>query len=288
MDHIIIELDDVVSNSNVKPFKNILAPPKERVTKKKAAAAAAGTVAPTKTLENTQFYLFSAQVNGTKFYKIGETGDNDTYHSKGRYCPWQDYVGILQIQHYGRVIERLLKVHLRESYKKSEWYVNCEAKLDAFERALVLNDALQLETPIPMTHVSEFEKSFTGRHKATLDDYLKLFRVRYRSHLYVLTAENIGLPLRELAVAKFRFTPGAPVAAAASSSTASTAAPAAPAAPPSSPAPARPAGRSNGTLAASVVLDGDDDDDDEESENDDDEASSDSESTSSGKKSNEK
>lgn len=255
MDHIIIELDDVVSNANVKPFKNILKPPKERTSKKVRSA---------KTLENTRFYLFSAEVNGAKFFKIGETGDNDTYHSKNRYCPWQEYKGVLQVQHYGRVFERLLKVHLRESYKKSEWYVNCEPKLVALERALALNEVLQPETPIPMTNVTEFEKSFTGRHKSTLDDYLKLFRVRYRSHVYVLTSANIELPMRELAVAQFRDT-----AAAAATMGPVPRAPtaAAPAAPPPSPAP-QPRAASSSLAASAVVVvangDTDDDDDDEE------------------------
>jgi hypothetical protein len=269
MDHIIIELDDIVSNTNVKPFKNILKPPKERTSKKVRSA---------KTLENTRFYLFSAEVGGAKFFKIGETGDNDTYHSKGRYCPWQEYKGVLQVQHYGRVIERLLKVHLRESYKKSEWYVNCEPKLVAFERALALNEVLQPETPIPMTNVTEFEKSFTGRHKSTLDDYLKVFRVRYRSQLYVLTSANIELPMRELAVARFRDT-SAPVTLGPVPR-----APAAPAAPPPSPVPVPRSASSS--LAASVVLNGDEGDDDDD--DDDEEAEESSSSSHSSEKSNEK
>jgi len=253
MRFVVIELDDFVANSNVKPFKNILKEP----------AARSNSHGRKKTLFGTWFYLFRADVGANHYYKIGETADPATYHSKNRYCPWQDYQGLIQVQHYGRVLETLMKAYLRRNYKDSEWYIDCADKLDAFERALMLNEAYQPETPVAMAYVASFERSFTGKHKTTLDDYLSLFRVRYKGKVYVLTERNIELPLRQLAVdahLDLDLADGAP---------------AAPAVAPAKTAPALPAkARSaSSSLSASAVLSNGDDDDDDEDESEEEESS---------------
>ena len=206
-DYVIIDLDALATNANVKPFKNALNPIKARSNKKGRES---------KTLESAFFYVFTADVGDTRYLKIGETGNDDTYHSKERYCPWQEYRGMLQVQHYGTVIERLMKAYLRTNYKKSEWYHSSDGKMKTFLLALERNAAYQPETPIPMTNVGAFQHSFTGKYKATLDDYLSVFRASYKGKLYVLNSENLQLPIRELAVDKWRYsdavTPAAPAA----------------------------------------------------------------------------
>jgi hypothetical protein len=208
--YVVIDLEPLVKNGNSKPFKTVLNAPNPK-----------DTGGEKKTLFNTFFYCFGAAADGTTYYKIGETFSENTYHSKKRFCPFIDYEGLFQIHHYGKLFQKLIGCYLRLSFKESEWYTNCKKQLNELVDALNANEHFQPEKPRVMTNVKAFATAFTGRHKSTLDDYLSLFRVRYKGALYRLCEANVAQRLTIITSKEYLVegTPTAPAPPADESST---------------------------------------------------------------------
>ena len=232
--YVVIDLD-AYGNVNKAPFKNALAPPKEKAGRKP------------KTLFGTFLYAFRATVDGTTYWKIGETYDPASYHSKKRFCPMIEYSGVLQILHFGRPLEMLVHAYLDSavgrSYKGSEWYAAAGPALEALVAAMRANPAYLEETPHVMVGVdNDYPVAFTcGAGAKTVEPYLSLFRVTHRGRRYRLCAANLSLPIRLMAAPDYLDEPPTPRADA-----------------PAPAAPAAPAARTS--LSASVVLDGSDSD----------------------------
>jgi hypothetical protein len=177
-------------NRSQKPFSKVLQPLKP----------ARGT----KTRENAFVYVFSAKCDGKTYWKVGNTSDVDTYHSKNRFCPFVQYDGALQVHGHGTLLERLLGRYLVGQFKASEWYYGCESQIDAFVEALSANAHFQKERPHVMKNVELFNKAFIGSHPSTVDNYLSLFRIEDSDgRLYKLTDANIELSLAQMLVPAF-------------------------------------------------------------------------------------
>jgi hypothetical protein len=123
-----------------------------------------------KTRENAFAYIFSAKCDGKTYWKVGNTGSADTYHSKNRFCPFVQYDGALQVLGHGTLVERLLGRYLRGQFKDSEWYFDAGEQIDAFVAALENNARFQKERPHAMKNVEAFNRAFIGVHGATIDD----------------------------------------------------------------------------------------------------------------------
>lgn len=188
-DYVIIEVA-ALGNRRRQPFKNVLKEPKTKRGQK--------------TRRSTFLYLFKTKHEGTVYTKLGNSSDVKTYGSKDRYCPMLDYEGWLQVLQFGAMLERLMKAYLRSNYKQSEWYVNCEAKLEAFLAALRANAHFQTERPYDILNVAPFPRAFTARHGGAENEYLSLFRVRDTDgRLYRLTRANIELSVAAMLKPEF-------------------------------------------------------------------------------------
>jgi hypothetical protein len=177
-------------NRSQKPFSKVLQPLKP----------ARGT----KTRENAFVYVFSAKCDGKTYWKVGNTSDVDTYHSKNRFCPFVQYDGALQVLGHGTLLERLLGRYLCGQFKASEWYFGPEAQIDAFISALENNERFQKDRPHVMKNVEAFNRAFIGVSGATIDDYLSLFRIEDSDgRLYKLTEANVELSLAHMFVPAF-------------------------------------------------------------------------------------
>jgi hypothetical protein len=168
----------VFGRGNSIPFKNVL----------RELKPAKGT----KTRKGSFMYIFSATHDGTTYWKVGNTGDASTYHSKNRFAAMLEYNGYLQVLQYGTLFERLLHCYFTENYKSTEWYVHCDERLEALVGALRTNEHFQEERPLDMVNILPFEMAFTGRYGSHIDDYLSLFRVRdEHGRLYRLTEATV-------------------------------------------------------------------------------------------------
>jgi len=185
--YVVIDADHF-GGPNHRPFNRILEAPRAKNGKK--------------TRENTWLYIFTAEYNGTRFYKIGNTFDTKTYGSQKRFCPFIEYSGLVMVMHYGRALERLLGYYLMKNYKDSEWFANCDALIEAFIAALQANKHFQKETPLVMTNVGAFKYCFTARYEgrpAGLEEYLSLFMIRDKDKaLYELHEKTIQNNVKKL------------------------------------------------------------------------------------------
>lgn len=193
---------DISGNGNTKPFKNALTPNKQKK----------GTKAPPKTLYSTMLYIFKARVDGIVYWKIGETFDPATYHSKARYCPMIEYEGVVQILHFGKPLEMLLHRYFDQtvgnSFKGSEWYANAGVAVDNLLAAMRANEEYNLESANVMVGVStDFPLAYTCGYSSKVDGYLTLFRVRYKDRLYRLTAENMEQTIGKITDEQFAVSP---------------------------------------------------------------------------------
>jgi hypothetical protein len=201
--YIVIELGKT-GNANTIPFNKILARPTDANSKK--------------TPFNTMFYCFLTHLGPTSlpFWKIGQTYDDDTYHSKNRFDPFSVWRGQFQILHYGQIMETLIGHYLDQEvggpYKgNTEWYCNAVTALGKLRAAMDANELYKAETPRDMKNIETFQCAYTCGLKASIDDYLSLFRVRYKEKLYHLTTANIELRLNLLAAPQFAVVPTTPV-----------------------------------------------------------------------------
>jgi hypothetical protein len=159
-----------------------------------------------KTRFNSHLYIFEADVNGKHYFKVGNTSDWNTYHSKNRFCPMVEWRGVLQVHNHGTLLERLIGKFLRGRFKNTEWFVgdNCEQDINALVAAIVSNGRFQKENATRMTFIADFRHSFTGIYRTSIDDYLSLFRVRNaEGKLFKLTGENLTFTVARIMSEKF-------------------------------------------------------------------------------------
>lgn len=195
--YVVIELENLCQKNTARPFKTVLAQPKKIDGKKPKSPFA------------VWFYVFKSELAaGTTYWKIGKTGDYATYHSKNRYNPTDVFDGQFQVLHYGHAFEIMVKAYLKsvacQPYKQSEWYADGEKPLKRLRDALAANPVFSdQELPIEMVNVEVFDEAYTCGMKATLTDYLSVFRVRYRNKLYKLTEENVDVNVRAMTASKY-------------------------------------------------------------------------------------
>lgn len=189
-DYVVIEIPDKV-RGNTKVFANALTPRKQ----------GKGKTSKPRPAETIWCYVFTTTVNETTYFKIGQTYLASTYGSKNRFCPMLQYNGRFQILRYGHLHETVLHQYLHDSFKSTEWYVQCHDQIAALEKALRANKSFAKELAKPMGNIEPFEAGYTGVHKAGVDEHLSLYRLRYKGKLYRLTEANIEQSLTVITAA---------------------------------------------------------------------------------------